>query len=71
MFRIRPEIANRRKREHTLEEATEICALYNELSRILSINTINAEKEIDEVQEVIQRLCNKNFHLELKRQHQK
>jgi len=71
MFRIRPEIANRRKREHTLEEATEICALYNELSRILSINTINAEKEIDEVQEVIQRLCNKNFNIELKRQHQK
>jgi thymidylate kinase len=57
MFRIRPEVANNRKREHTLQEATEICMLYEQMGRILSIKTINAEREIDDIQSAIQAIC--------------
>ena len=60
-FRITPEVANKRKKEHTLKEAKEICALYDELTRILSIKTVNAENGINDVQLNIQSLCQKAF----------
>lgn len=57
IFRMKPETTIRRKNEHSLNDAKEICALYDELARILSVKAINSELDINEVKRKVQRLC--------------
>ena len=53
MYQIRPEVAIERKGEHSPEEAIEISFLYMELSKILSVEQIDAERDINDIKQYI------------------
>jgi thymidylate kinase len=56
MFRIKPELAIKRKREHSYEEIRKIYILYEELRSIISSEIVNAELSKEEVSRYIQKI---------------
>ena len=54
-FQLAPEAAIKRKKEHLLGEAKQICELYSRLHQILSVTPINAERKIEDINLEIQK----------------
>lgn len=61
VFQIKPEIAIKRKAEHSIDEARRICDLYYKLSQLTNIEVINAEQDLTTVSKQIEEIWRKKY----------
>jgi len=56
LLKVTPETAIKRKPEHTYSEARKICSLYEALTRILPITSVDVEKDAEVVKQQVEEL---------------